>query len=227
MRGGATSGINAFVGSAGVPPTDAASASILFDEIGANAKVRFVYHKDKLVPRFCFSDAEFPDVQSYERYLNHHREEYSEMFSHLHGGDLAEGSKELDAHIELVKGIRAQNHINYARARLREEHAQRLDEYRGIGALVPPQMARFKAELESTQEQLIGDPKAFSKASGITYAPYVDQEGFGQSVAGVRLKASTDMYAEREIIFDTIGWARLKNREDGSAVEIDPSGKRA
>jgi hypothetical protein len=227
MRGGATPlSVNAFFGSAGVPPTDAASASMLFDEIGANAKVRFVYHKDKLVPRFCFSDAEFPDVQSYEGYLNHHRSEYSEMFSHLHDGNLEAGGKELDEHIALVKGIRAQNHINYARARLREEYAQRLDQYRGIGSLVPPQMARFKAELESTQEQLIGDQKAFSKASGITYAPYVDQEGVGQSVAGVRLKASTDMYAEREILFETIGWARLKNREDASAVEIDPSGKR-
>ena len=225
-QAGASLSVNAFDHSAGVPPSDLASHSLQLDEVGALAKVRFVYHKDKLVPRFCFSDAEFPDVKSYENYLKFHGDEYSEMFGHAHGDDPVAGRQDLNDHIKLVNGIREPNHVYYARARLMEQHATRLNEYSGLAPLVPTQMQAFGAELQGKQRELVADEEALQIVSGIAYAPQLYQNGVGQILGGIRVKASNDMYAEREIVFDTIGWAPLKTRENAAPFTIDASGRR-
>jgi len=127
---------------------------------------------------------------------------------------------------ELVNGIREPNHVYYARARLMEQHATRLNEYSGLAPLVPTQMQAFGAELQGKQRELVADEEALQIVSGIAYAPQLYQNGVGQILGGIRVKASNDMYAEREIVFDTIGWAPLKTRENAAPFTIDASGRR-
>jgi hypothetical protein len=224
LRTGASETENLFAGSGGVPSTDLAGATTLHGEAGAQAKVRFVLHEDKLVPRFCFSDAEFPDVEGYKRYLKEHEDAYAEMFSYRHDKDVDAGRKDLAEHVQLVEAVRKQNHVNYARARLMENYAKRIDELRGIKAMLPPEMEGFKAELDATQLAMMEELDAFQKVSGITYAVQTLQDGKGQTVFGIRGKASTDMTAEREIIFDTTGWGWLARRELDTNANVDLGG---
>jgi hypothetical protein len=224
LRSGASVSVNGFYGPAGFPPTDLASRTALLGEIGANAKVRYVYHKDKLVPRFCFSDAEFPDVTSYERYLQAHRDDWIEAFSYKHGGSREDGENELSDHLKLVNDVRAVNHVNYARSRMVENFAKRHDQYRGIGALVPPGMSEFGAELEKARATLSESSDASQLVSGITYAPQAREQALGGALGYRSKEKIKTMTSEREIVFDSPGWAFMQLRENATSARVDPSG---
>jgi hypothetical protein len=224
-RTGASLSVNPYILSGGLPPVDLLGGTLHVGEIGGNAKVRHIYHKDKLVPRFCFSDAEFPDRNSYDSYLSEHAQAYSEAFSFRHGRDLEKGMSDLDDHRALVAGVRSTNHVNYARARMIGPYATRHDELRGIGELVPPEMVRFSAELEQTRAAMAVAPGSTQKVSGITYAPQLAQNGVGVTFLYRGRFSLMEMSAEREIVFDSPGWAAMQLHEQHISPQLDVAGK--
>jgi len=234
LRTGTAASTNVFVGAAGLPPSDLASVSTVVAEVGANAKVRWIVDKwGKLVPRFCFRDAEFPDAASYLGYLHAHRDEWVAEFRVKYDGEpdaQAKAEQDFEDHVRLVSTVRtgsevSGNHVNYARGRLYPQFAAAIDRFRAIRDLLPAGMDTLGAELEQVIASLSESPSATHLVSGITYAPQSREQGIGQSIAGVRGKRAEGMSSEREIVFDTYGWPHMARRERDLGVGIDASGK--
>ncbi len=224
-RTGASLSVNPYILSGGLPSVDLLGGTLHMGEIGSNAKVRHIFHKDKLVPRFCFSDAEFPDKNSYDSYLGQHAQAFSEAFSFRHGQDPEQGMSDLNDHRALVAGVRSTNHVNYARARMIGPYATRHDELRGIGELVPPEMGRFGAELEQSRAAMAVAPGSTQKVSGITYAPQLAQNSVGFAFLYRGRFSLMEMSSEREIVFDSPGWAAMQLHEQHISPQLDVAGR--
>lgn len=213
-RTNASLNTNVFIGTVGLPSADLLSGTLHLGEAGGNAKVRHIYHKDKTVPRFSFADAEFPDLHSYASYLEKHRDELAQLFSYRHGGDMAVGHAEVQKHLDMLAAVEQDNHIYYARQRLRVPYATQLDQIRGLIQLLPEGMTGFGAELDGLLKETAGDPLSTLMVSGIVYSPQSENKSLGVNT-GIRAQKSTEqMQAEREIVFRSEGWAATQNFEN-------------
>lgn len=227
-KSGASAGVNGFIGPGGLPPTELAGRNQLLGSIGWNAKARWVRSEEgKLEPRLCFSDAGFPDFDSYARYLESRRDDWVEAFKYKHGGDTQAAAAELDEHLRRVRDTRVTSHVHDARSRLNKTFADQLNRLIGLLDVTPRTTGtmKFVAELERACMFLAEAAEATRLVSGITYAPLEESEGTGQSVGGGRWASGLRRRAEREIRFDPPGWAAMQIGEDEVSAYVDPSGR--
>jgi hypothetical protein len=80
-------------------------------------------------------------------------------------------------------------------------------------------MASFRAELAGVQQRLASDDRSWGAASLIAYQKNVQQDGLAGSLGGFKGANVAAVEGEREIIFDTIGWPNLRQRERDNAPQ--------
>jgi hypothetical protein len=86
-------------------------------------------------------------------------------------------------------------------------------------------MVRFSAELEQIRAAMAVAPGSTQKVSGITYAPQLAQNGVGVTFLYRGRFSLMEMSAEREIVFDSPGWAAMQLHEQHISPQLDVAGK--
>ena len=217
-------GGNVYTGSGGIPPTTLAGATWSMGEAGGSVRVRTPLREGNIVPEKTFSDTETPDKNLFKEYVLSNRQKWDDLFAyqfrHLPPEEaLSKGQDRTDAFLYKMENLREENHVYYARERLHPEVAERINDWAGVEALVPPAMESFRAELAGVQQRLASDDRSWGAASLIAYQKNVQQDGLAGSLGGFKGANVAAVEGEREIIFDTIGWPNLRQRERDNAPQ--------
>jgi hypothetical protein len=209
---------NAFVKTVGLPSTPLVSAGASFGESGGSVRVRTPTREGNIVPEKTFSDTETPDKNLFKEIVLNDAQKWIDLFAFPHR-DLPpeeaqqKGKASVDAFFHKIENLREENHVYYARERMHPDVAERIDELASVASLVPPEMASFRAEVNAKRSEHASDDRSWGAASLIAFERAVKQDGAAVSVVGVRGSNIAAVEGEREFIFDTIGWANLRQRE--------------
>lgn len=224
-------GVNPTVETAyGVPATSLAAASASLPDGGGSVRVRVPTRDGNIVPEKTFSDTETPDKEFFKDVVLADKQKWIDLFAYKYRHEGVEqsrqrGEADVDAFFYKADHVHDANHLYYARERMHPDVAQRLDELAGIEHQIPhdePAFAGLRAEIASKRERLASDDRSWSAASLIAYQREVKQDGAGVNAAGARATRTTAVEGEREFIFDTIGWANLRQRErDNPPTHLD------
>jgi hypothetical protein len=211
-------GIGLVAGPVGGPLLPLASTSAMFADTGGSVRVRMPTLNGNIVAEKSFSDTETADPRFFRDIVLSDKQKWIDLFAYAHRDQdpqaaQAEGEARVDEFLHKIETLRNSNHQYYARERMHPDVAQRLDELAAIESLVPAEMASFRAELSAKRAALASDDRAWGAASLIAFERVVQQDG--QSVAPLMARASrvSAVEGEREFIFDTPGWANLRQRE--------------
>jgi hypothetical protein len=224
-------GINPTIESAyGLPATSVAGASATRPDSGGSVRVRVPTRNGNIVPEKAFSDTETPDKEFFKEIVLADKQKWIDLFAYKHrqeGPEEAQrrGEADVDAFFYKADHVHDANHLYYARERLHPDVAARLDDLAGIEHQIPhddPAFAGLRAEVAGKRERLASDDRSWTAASLIAYQREVKQDGGGLNASGARAMRSKAVEGEREFIFDTIGWANLRQRErDNPPTHLD------
>jgi len=209
---------NAYVKTVGLPSTTLGSAGASFGESGGSVRVRTPTREGNIVPEKTFSDTETADKSFFKEIVLNDVQKWTDLFAYQHRHLPPEeaqqkGKASVDAFFHKIENLRDENHVYYARERMHPDVAERIDELSSVASLVPPEMASFRAEVNAKRKEHASDDRSWGAASLIAFERAVQQDGLGGSLAGVRGAHISAVEGEREFIFDTIGWANLRQRE--------------
>jgi hypothetical protein len=224
-------GINPTIESAyGLPATSIAGASATRPDSGGSVRVRVPTRNGNIVPEKSFSDTETPDKEFFKEIVLADKQKWIDLFAYKHrqeGPEEAQrrGEADVDAFFYKADQVHDANHLYYARERLHPDVAARLDDLAGIEHQIPhddPAFAGLRAEIAGKRGRLASDDRSWTAASLIAYQREVKQDGGGLNASGGRAMRSKAVEGEREFIFDTIGWANLRQRErDNPPTHLD------
>jgi hypothetical protein len=224
-------GVNPTIKSAyGLPATSVAGAAASIPDGGGSVRVRVPTRDGNIVPEKTFSDTETPDKEFFKSVVLADKQKWIDLFAYKYRHEGAEqsrrrGEADVDAFFYKADQVHDANHLYYARERMHPDVALRLDELAGIEHQIPhddPAFAGLRAEIADKRARLAGDDRSWNAASLIAYQREVKQNGGGVNVAGTRAMRTTAVEGEREFIFDTIGWANLRQRErDNPPTHLD------
>jgi hypothetical protein len=214
----------------GLPATSVAGVAANLPDGGGSVRVRVPTRDGNIVPEKTFSDTETPDKEFFKDVVLADKQKWIDLFAYKYRHEGAEqsrqrGEADVDAFFYKADHVHDANHLYYARERMHPDVAQRLDELAGIEHQIPhddPAFAGLRAEIAGQRERLASDDRSWNAASLIAYQREVKQDGSGVNAAGARAMRSTAVEGEREFIFDTIGWANLRQRErDNPPTHLD------
>jgi hypothetical protein len=214
----------------GLPATSLASASASLPDGGGSVRVRVPTRDGNIVPEKTFSDTETPDKEFFKDVVLADKQKWIDLFAYKYRHEGVEqsrrrGEADVDAFFYKADQVHDANHLYYARERMHPDVALRLDELAGIEHQIPrddPAFAGLRAEIAGKRERLASDDRSWNAASLIAYQREVKQDGAGVNAVGLRAMRTTAVEGEREFIFDTIGWANLRQRErDNQPTHLD------
>jgi hypothetical protein len=224
-------GVNPTIKSAyGLPATSVAGASAAIPDSGGSVRVRVPTRDGNIVPEKTFSDTETPDREFFKSVVLADKQKWIDLFAYRYRHEGAEqarqrGEADVDAFFYKADHVHDANHLYYARERMHPDVALRIDELAGIEHQIPrddPAFDGLRAEIAAKRERLASDDRSWTAASLIAYQREVKQDGAGVNAVGARVMRSTAVEGEREFIFDTIGWANLRQRErDNPPAHLD------
>ena len=187
-----------------------------------------------IVPEKSFSDTETPDKDLFREVVLAHgnKDKWIDLFAYKYRDEgpaeaRRKGEADVDNFFVKADSVHEGNHVYYARERLHPDVAQRLDELKAVEDMLArqrgtPGLDGLLAEVANKRQKLSSDDRSWGAASLIAYQRAVSQDGQSASVAGVRGTHQSAVEAEREFIFDTIGWANLRQRErDNPPTHLD------
>lgn len=226
LNGGAAT--NAYVGPVGLPPTPVLRGTVTQNEGGATVRVRMPTRQGRVVPEKTFSDTETADPRLFKEIVLAEKQKWVDLFAFEFRNEPdpnARGEQALDDYFHTIESVRSGNHVYYARERLHPDVGQRLDELASLESLAPLSMSMLRAEIARQRSVLMSDDRSWGAASLIAYEKNSVQQGAALSVAGVQGRHVSAVEGEREIVFQTPGWANLRARErahrPGSLSDID------
>lgn len=218
----------------GAPPTTLAGVTRTMGEGGGSARTRVPTREGNIVPEKAFSDTETPDKDLFREVVLAHgnKDKWIDLFAYKYRDEAPaearrKGEADVDNFFVKADSVHEGNHVYYARERLHPDVAQRLDELRAVEDMLAsqrgtPGLDGLLAEVANKRQKLSSDDRSWGAASLIAYQRAVSQDGQSASVAGVRGTHQSAVEAEREFIFDTIGWANLRQRErDNPPAHLD------
>jgi len=224
-------GINPTIKTAyGLPATSLGGAAATLPDGGGSVRVRVPTRDGNIVPEKTFSDTETPDKEFFKEVVLADKQKWIDLFAYKYRDEGAErsrqrGEADVDTFFYKADHVHDANHLYYARERMHPDVAQRLDDLAGIEHQIPyddPAFAGLRAEIAGQRERLASDDRSWNAASLIAYQREVKQDGSGVNLVGARAMRSTAVEGEREFIFDTIGWANLRQRErDNPPTHLD------
>lgn len=217
-RAGTNVGGNIYHQAVGLPRTPLGTAGATFGESGGSVRVRTPLRDGKIVPEKTFSDTETPDKNLFKQLVLNDHHKWIDLFAYPHRHlppDEAQtkGREAVTAFFHKIENIREEHHVYYARERLHPEVAAKLDKLAMVEQQMPPQLRGAQAEVQSKREALVSADDSWGPASLIAYQRNVKQDGAGTDVSGIRAAHVSAVEGEREIVFDTPGWANLRQRE--------------
>ena len=192
---------------------------------GASARTRIPTREGMIVPEKAFSDTETPDKDLFREIVLAHgnKDKWIDLFAYKYRAEppaqaRRKGEADVDNFFAKADSVHEGNHVYYARERMHPDVAQRLDELKDLEDMLARQhdvtgLDGLKAEVANQRQRLAADDRSWGAASLIAYQRALSQDGQSVSVAGVRGTHQSALEAEREFIFDTIGWANLRQRE--------------
>ena len=209
----------------GVPPTTLAGITRTMGEGGGSARTRVPTREGNIVPEKAFSDTETPDKDLFREIVLAHgnKDKWIDLFAYKYRAEgpaeaRRKGEADVDNFFVKADSVHEGNHVYYARERMHPDVSQRLDELKAVEEILGRQhgtigLDGLKAEVADKRQRLSADDRSWGAASLIAYQRSVSQDGQSASVAGVRGTHQSAVEAEREFIFDTIGWPNLRQRE--------------
>lgn len=217
-RAGTNVGGNVYHQAVGLPRTPLGTAGAAFGESGGSVRVRTPLRDGKIVPEKTFSDTETPDKNLFKQLVLNDHQKWIDLFAYPHrqlppDEAQAKGREAVTAFFHKIENIREEHHVYYARERIHPEVAARLDRLAMVEQQMPPQLRGALAEVQSKREALVSADESWGPASLIAYQRNVKQDGTATDVSGIRAARVSAVEGEREIVFDTPGWANLRQRE--------------
>ena len=209
---------NPYVQAFGLPATPLIGMALAFSDGGATVRSRVPTKDGKIVAEKSFSDTESADRTLFKKIVLEQREKWVELFAYKyrHLDDYVareKGARDLAAFFCKMDDLREETHVYYARERMHPDVAEYLDELSALSTLVPRSMQAFHAEIAMQRDWVAAHDASWMPASLIAYQRSVIQSARGTTVSGGKVSRAVAVDGEREIIFDTIGWPNLRQRE--------------
>lgn len=217
-RAGTNAGGNVYHQAVGLPRTPLGTAGVAFGESGGSVRVRTPLREGKIVPEKTFSDTETPDRNLFKQLVLDDHQKWIDLFAYPHRHlpteeAQAKGREAVTAFFHKIDNIREEHHVYYARERIHPDVAAQLDKLSMVEQQMPPQLRGALAEVQSRREALVSADESWGPASLIAYQRNVKQDGTATDISGIRAAHTSAVEGEREIVFDTPGWANLRQRE--------------
>ncbi|WAC71619.1 hypothetical protein OU995_18795 [Roseateles sp. SL47] len=209
---------SAYLRSVGIPAMQLASGSLMYDDASSSVRVRVPLRDGKIVPEKTFSDTETSDKALFKRAVLSNQQKWVDLFAYPHRHLPPEqaqqkGQEAVTAFFHKIDAIRESNHVYYARERLHPAVAEQLDRLSLVEQQLPPRMKEAHAEIQARRAALMSSDESWMPASLIAFQRNIEQDGPAGNLAVARGSRMAAVEGEREIIFDTPGWANLRQRE--------------
>jgi len=203
----------------GLPALRLIGAAISRADGGGSVRVRVPRRDGNIVPEKTFSDTETADKAFFKDLVLANKNKWIDLFAYKYRGQedaLGKGEAAMNAFFYKADEVYDANHVYYARERMHPDVAVRLDELAGMEHQIPlgdRALDGLRAEIAGQRRRLASDDRSWMAASLIAYQKESRQDAFGWDGLGGKSMRASAVEGEREFIFDTIGWANLRQRE--------------